>query len=64
MSTIPRISSTNVSLKSGVSKTIKVVDGTVKSWNSSNMKIATVNKGKITALNKGTSTVTATLTTG
>lgn len=46
VSTIPRISSTNVSLKSGVSKTIKVVGGTVKSWTSSNKKIATVNKGK------------------
>lgn len=64
MSTIPRISSTNVSLKSGVSKTINVVGGAVKSWISSNKKVATVNKGKITALNKGTSTVTATLTTG
>ena len=64
VSTFPRISSTNVSLKSGVSKTIKVVGGTVKSWTSSHKKVATVNKGKITALNKGTSTVTATLTTG
>lgn len=64
VSTFPRISSTIVSLKSGVRKTIKIVGETVKSWNSSNKKVATVNKGKITALNKGTSTVTATLTTG
>ena len=59
-----KLSATNVCLKSGTSKTIKAVGGTVRSWTISNKKVAIVNKGKITALNKGTATVTATLTTG
>ena len=59
-----KLSATNVILKSGTIKTVKVVGGTVRSWTISNKKVAIVNKGKITALNKGTATVTATLTTG
>ncbi len=64
VTTSPSLTSTNISLKSGTSKTIKAVGGTVKSWTTSNKNVAIVNKGKITALNKGTATVTATLTTG
>ena len=36
----------------------------MKKWTSSNSKIATVKRGKITALKKGAATITATLTTG
>ncbi|MDY4812840.1 MAG: Ig-like domain-containing protein [Ruminococcus sp.] len=64
VTTSPSLTSTNISLKSGTSKTIKTVGGTVRSWTTSNKKVAIVNNGKITALNKGTATVTATLTTG
>ena len=60
----PKLTSSNVILKSGGAKTIKAVGGTVKSWTTSNKNVAIVNNGKITALNKGTATVTATLTTG
>ena len=64
VTTSPRLTSTNISLKSGTSKTIKAVGGTVKTWTTSNKNVATVKDGKITALSKGTATVTATLTTG
>ncbi|MCI6653561.1 MAG: Ig-like domain-containing protein [Ruminococcus sp.] len=64
VTTSPSLTSTNISLKSGTSKTLKAVGGTVRSWTTSNKKVATVNNGKVTALNKGTATVTATLTTG
>ncbi|MCI6652419.1 MAG: hypothetical protein MSH11_03215 [Ruminococcus sp.] len=59
-----KLSATNICLKSGTSKTIKAVGGTVKTWTTSNKNVATVKDGKITALSKGTATVTATLTTG
>ncbi|MGN0476180.1 MAG: hypothetical protein ACI4HM_02470 [Ruminococcus sp.] len=60
----PPLVFTTASLKSGINKTIKVVGGTAKSWSTSNKNVAVVNNGKITALNKGTATITATLTTG
>ena len=60
----PKLTLSNVILKSGASRTIKAVGGTVKSWTTSNKNVAIVNNGKITSLNKGTATVTATLTTG
>jgi uncharacterized protein len=60
----PKLSAAKANLKSGQSKTLKVTNGKVKSWASSNKNIVSVNKGKITALNKGEATVTATLTTG
>ncbi|MCI6652471.1 MAG: Ig-like domain-containing protein [Ruminococcus sp.] len=60
----PKLTLSNVILKSGGAKTIKAVGGTVKSWTTSNKNVATVKDGKITALNRGTATVTATLTTG
>lgn len=53
-----------LSVKSGTTKTVSVLNGKAKSWSTSNKKVATVKKGKITALNKGKVTVTATLTTG
>ncbi|MGN0476936.1 MAG: Ig-like domain-containing protein [Ruminococcus sp.] len=60
----PKLTSSSAILMSGATKTIKAVGGTVKAWTTSNKNVATVNNGKITALNKGTATVTATLTTG
>ena len=60
----PKLSATKANLKSGQSKSLKVTNGTAKSWSSSNKKVVSVSKGKITALNKGTATITATLTTG
>lgn len=61
---VPKLSATTAVLKSGQSRNLKVTNGTVKSWSSSSKKVVSVNKGKITALNKGTSIITATLTTG
>ncbi|MDD6646107.1 MAG: Ig-like domain-containing protein [Oscillospiraceae bacterium] len=54
----------SVTIKSGATKKVAVKNGKAKSWSTSNKKVATVKNGKITALNKGKATVTATLTTG
>lgn len=60
-----KLSATNVSLKSGATKTIKVLNGKVKSYKVTNNKVAKVNsKGVITALNKGKTTVIVTLKNG
>ena len=62
---IVKLSATNVSLKSGATKTIKVLNGKVKSYKVTNNKVAKVNsKGVITALNKGKTTVIVTLKNG
>lgn len=60
----PKISATKVNLKSGQTKTLKVTNGTVKTWSTSSKKIATVSKGKVVALTKGKVRITATLTNG
>lgn len=60
-----KLSATNISLKSGATKTIKVLNGKVKSYKVTNNKVAKVNsKGVITALNKGKTTVIVTLKDG
>ena len=60
-----KLSATNVSLKSGATKTIKVLKGKVKSYKVVNSKVAKVNsKGVVTALNKGKTTVIVTLKDG
>lgn len=60
-----KLSATNVSLKSGATKTIKVLNGKVKSYKVTNNKVAKVNsKGVVTALNKGKTTVIVTLKNG
>lgn len=60
-----KLSATNVSLKSGATKTIKVLNGKVKSYKVVNSKVAKVNsKGVVTALNKGKTTVIVTLKNG
>lgn len=55
------LSDTNVSLKSGATKTLKVKNSSGKvTWTSSNAKIASVDKkGKVTAKKKGKVTITA-----
>lgn len=60
----PKISATKVTLKSAQTKTLKVTNGTVKTWSTSSKKIATVSKGKVVALTKGKVRITATLTNG
>lgn len=60
-----KLSATNVSLKSGATKTIKVLNGKVKSYKVVNSKVAKVNsKGVVTALNKGKTTLIVTLKDG
>ena len=60
-----KLSATNVSLKSGATKTIKVLNGKVKSYKVTNNKVAKVNsKGVVTVLNKGKTTVIVTLKDG
>ncbi|MGN1132711.1 MAG: leucine-rich repeat protein [Ruminococcus sp.] len=60
----PKISQTKFSTVAGTVKTLKVTNGTVKGWSTTNKNIVTVKGGKVTSLSKGTATVTATLTTG
>ncbi|MCI6652420.1 MAG: Ig-like domain-containing protein [Ruminococcus sp.] len=59
-----KLSESKLTLKAGDTKTLKVTDGTAKAWATSNKNVATVNNGKVTAVGKGTATITATLTTG
>lgn len=60
-----RIPYSKYTLKSGATSAIKVYNGQVKQWKSSNSKIAKINsKGVVTCLNKGSSTVTAVLANG
>ena len=60
-----KLSATNVSLKSGAVKAIKVLNGKVKSYKVADNKVAKVDsKGVITGLNKGETTVIATLKDG
>lgn len=57
--------SSKYSVKSGANVAVKLINGTVKSYKVSNNKVAKVNnKGVVTGLNKGSTTVTATLTNG
>jgi endoglucanase len=51
---------TKVTLEEGESQTVKVTSGTVAEWTSSDESVATVDSnGKITAVSKGSATVTA-----
>ncbi len=60
----PKISKTKATLNAGKELTLKVTNGTVKSWTSSNSKVATVKNGKVTALKRGAVNITAKLSTG
>ncbi len=54
-----------IDMYTNTSKTLVVDEGTVKTWQSNNSNVVTVDqKGKITAKIAGTATVTATLTNG
>ncbi|MBR1731533.1 MAG: leucine-rich repeat protein, partial [Ruminococcus sp.] len=59
-----KLSAASVSLKAGGTKTLKANAGTVKSWVSNKKSVATVKNGKVTALKKGTATITAKLYDG
>ena len=61
---VPKISATKLSLKAGYSRTLKVTNGKVKEWRTSNKNVVKVASGKVTAIRKGTATVTAILTSG
>ncbi|MBR6222683.1 MAG: Ig-like domain-containing protein [Lachnospiraceae bacterium] len=54
----------SVSLKAGKSAKLKIKNGTVVKWSSSNDKIVTVKDGKVKGVKKGTAKVTATLYSG
>lgn len=61
----PKLNKTTLQLKAGATATLKVTGGKAKSFKSSKKAIATVdNKGKVTALSKGNTTITVTTTTG
>ncbi|MGN0476512.1 MAG: hypothetical protein ACI4HM_04155 [Ruminococcus sp.] len=64
VSKIPYLVNAPKSLKAGAVWTIKISDGSSAKWSSSNKSIATVNKGKITALNKGSTVIRAEFSTG
>ena len=63
-----KLSKTKATIKKGKSITIKVSKlakgDAVKSWKTSNKKIATVKKGKIKTVKKGKATITVTLKSG
>lgn len=55
----PYLNSTKITLKKGAVYTLKLTGSTVKSWSSSNKKVAVVSsRGKITAKGNGTAAVT------
>ena len=58
------ISHNKINLKAGKTASLKVIGGKAVSWKSSNKKIVSIKKGKVTALKKGTATVTARLKNG
>ncbi|MGN0461397.1 MAG: leucine-rich repeat protein [Ruminococcus sp.] len=60
----PKLSATGLSLEPGGAKSLTVTNGTVKSWSTSDNGIFTVKNGRVTALDKGSATITATLVTG
>ena len=60
----PALSLNSVSLKAGNTKTVKVVNGSAKSWSSSKTSTVSVKNGKLTALKKGSAEITAVLEDG
>ncbi|MCH5303291.1 MAG: Ig-like domain-containing protein [Ruminococcus sp.] len=60
----PKIFVEKSKLKAGETCHAAVMCAKAKSWKSSNKKVATVKNGKVTALKKGTTTITATLIGG
>ena len=60
----PGLNFSSARLKAGDTLVLKVTGGTVKKWASSDSKVASVSKGLVKALTKGSATLTATLDTG
>lgn len=60
----PALSATSLTMQAGGFDFLFGEDCEVKSWSSSNKKVAAVEDGQITALKKGTTTITATLSDG
>ena len=61
----PEIKARKTSLNAGKTTTVKIINGKVLKWYSSKSKVAKVSSdGKVTALGKGTTKITAKLTTG
>ncbi|MCR5652690.1 MAG: leucine-rich repeat protein [Ruminococcus sp.] len=60
----PSISAKTAALNAGATKTLSVTGASVTKWTTSGKTVATVTNGKVTALKKGTVTITATLATG
>ncbi len=56
-----KLSENSLKLDAGITKTLKVIDGKAQSWKSSKNSVVSVKNGKVTALKKGTATVTAVL---
>lgn len=56
----PKLNKTSLTLKIGKSATLKVLNSSKKfTWTTSNKSVATVSKGKVTAKNFGSATITA-----
>lgn len=64
VSKIPYLVNAPKTLKAGAVWTIKISDGSSAKWSSSNKNVAVVNKGKITALSKGSTVIKAEFSTG
>ena len=61
----PTINKSSISLGAGKTYTLKISNGSAKSWTSSNKNVAAVSsKGIVTGLKKGTATITATTYSG
>ncbi|MBR1749263.1 MAG: hypothetical protein IJ740_00075 [Ruminococcus sp.] len=60
----PKLNKTSLSLSAGAVSTLKVTNGTVKTWKSSDSNVAKVAGGKVIALKKGSAVITAALKTG
>jgi len=56
----PYLNATTKKIHIGKTYTLKITGTTAKSWKSSNTKVATVSKGKVTAKKAGTATITCT----
>ena len=62
--TVASISETEISLKSGKTKTLVITNGNVATWTSNKKSVAIVKKGKVTALKKGSADIIAILNDG
>lgn len=61
---VPKLSYTKLTLKSGATKKLTIKNGKAKKWTSSSKNVVMVKNGKLTALQKGTSTIKVLLTSG